>query len=95
MIIHGSRSVLWFQVCFMVFQDSMLVLYSSRSIFMVFQGSTSILSVPGRFFMFFSRFQVGFSWFQVGFPGFSRFQFDLYLGPTFPLGLASRRPALA
>ena len=45
----------------------------------------------------YSRFQGGFSRFQVGFIVFQgkRYSLHLYLGPTIPLGLAGRRPALA
>ena len=56
----------------------------------------------------FSSWFNGFSWFLVGFHGFSRwfhgfswlrtpkrYSLHPYLGPTIPLGLAGRRPALA
>ena len=61
--------------------------------------------VPGWFFMFFSRFQVGSSWFQVGFSWFravfmffygsqwekpQRYPPDMYLGPKVPPAMPCR-----
>ena len=72
----------WFQVGFLVIQGFSLVVHGFMLVFTFFQGSRSVVIVPGRFFTMpgwfswfkvslygFSRFQVDFSWFQVVFYG--------------------------
>ena len=77
----------------MVFEGSRLVFHDYRWNVLVSYGPRKFLRlvmVPCRCFMI----PGWFLWFFIV-SGWFKSELDLYLGPTIPLGLVGRRPALA